>query len=127
MQVEGFGDGEFAAVLLAEFETMRMNGRAQLFFEMSGMPGYDSELRVALTNRFLTLRDEMDFINTFTLSKLVAMGVTVASLALGNLIRVSRTRVDFETAVDAALRNSGSRATAGEILFPEKTRSKVTA
>jgi hypothetical protein len=103
-QMIGYGDGRFADPIIDAFdEALRGKHPVQIFFEMSGMPNYDSALRTRLTTHFGTHRARVASLHVFTRSKLVAMGVSVANLALGGIITSHDSLVAFQSALDREL------------------------
>jgi hypothetical protein len=55
----------------------------------------------------LSNRAKLDSVHAFSTSKLVTMGVTVASLALGGLIQMHKARPQFEAALRSATERLG--------------------
>src|SRR3569832_2526219 len=73
-QMIGHGDGHFADPIIDAFdEALRGKHAVQIFFEMGGMPNYDSALRTRLTTHFATHRARVASLHVFTRSRLVAM------------------------------------------------------
>jgi hypothetical protein len=100
-QMIGHGDGRFADPIIDAFdEALRGKHAVQIFFEMGGMPNYDSALRTRLTTHFATHRARVASLHVFTRSRLVAMGVAVANLALGGIIISHDSLAAFQSALD---------------------------
>jgi hypothetical protein len=95
--VVGHGHAEFAPPALKRFDlTMRSLGKLAVLADFWDMPTYDSGLRVELTKWGTTPERRGKFeIHVLSRSKLVTMGVTVASLALAGLTSYSA-RMDFD-------------------------------
>ena len=80
-------------------------GRVHGFHNWFDMTNYDSACRVELTAWVLRHR-EQSALHIGVASRMVAMGVTVANLALGNLMHVHADMKSLEAAVaDAALQS----------------------
>jgi hypothetical protein len=103
-QMVGYGDGHFADPIIDAFDEALLGKQpVQIFFEMGGMPNYDSALRTRLTTHFGTHRARVASLHVFTHSRLVAMGVAVANLALGGIITSHETLAAFQSALDREL------------------------
>lgn len=75
--------------------------RLHIFCDWAEMTGYESDVRSAFTNWAATNRGKVTF-HLLVGSKLVAMGVSVANLALGGILVGYTNRASF----DAALRST---------------------
>jgi hypothetical protein len=82
---------------------VRECGRIALFDDLEELTGYESELRIRLTEWSRKNRSKVVGFHIFTRSRLVAMGVTVANLALGGTIRAHLRRETFEAALREAV------------------------
>jgi len=83
------GEGDFAPPIMAAFDAITDRGeKPEMFFDMGRMVNYDSALRTELTTHFARHRPQIASLHVFTRSRIVAMGVSVANLALGRLITV---------------------------------------
>ena len=104
IQLRGYGAGAFADLILAGFDEI-VGGKlpVQIFFEMSGMENYESPLRTRLTTHFVQHRARIASLHVFTRSKLVAMGFSVANLALGGLITNHDSLISLQGALDRAI------------------------
>jgi hypothetical protein len=103
-QMIGYGDGRFADPIIAGFDELAIGKLPiHIFFEMGAMENYDSALRTRLTSHFSQHRGKIAALNVFTRSKLVAMGVSVANLALGGLITSHANLAAFQAALDRKL------------------------
>src|SRR5690606_35425297 len=71
------------------------------FCDWYDMEGYDSDARMALTQWTYAHRSEFAAIHILLRSKLVAMGVSVANLALGGFMTVHSARAPFDRAMGA--------------------------
>lgn len=76
------------------------------FYDLWGMTAYASEVRVELTRWHLARRDKLKTLHAVAQSRLVRMGVSVANVALGNIVQH-----DDPATFEAALRRlAGDRA-----------------
>lgn len=103
--LRGHGHEELAAIVIRRKEAVLSDaGELAVFFDLGDMPGYDSGLRVALT-RWLQSHLRSVKIHVVVRSKIVAMGVSVANLALGGIIQTYTQRVGaFERELERATR-----------------------
>ena len=85
----------------AEFERM---GRLAIFHDWEKLATYDSPARPLLTDWGLSLRRSPVTVNLLIGSKLVRMGVSVASIALGGMLIAHPNRAAFEAALRSSLR-----------------------
>jgi hypothetical protein len=95
------GDKAFTAPIIRAFEGISKRSRQhRLFFDLETMTTYDSELRTHLTARLYEDRLNIVAFHVLVGSKLTAMGVSVANLALGGIITSHSSRVPFILALD---------------------------
>jgi hypothetical protein len=100
MVVTGHGHGEFAQPCIRRWEeALRKVDRITMLSDFWAMAGYDSALRLALTEWSAEHRDRVEQIHMLTRSQLVSMGATVANLALGGLIKIHTLRTSYDLAV----------------------------
>ncbi|MEO8798346.1 MAG: hypothetical protein ABI551_10705 [Polyangiaceae bacterium] len=96
----GYGGKDLAAPILALRDmVVQQAGKIALFDDFEKATGYDSELRVKLTDWSRRNAKAMTSHHILTSSKLVAMGVAVANLALGATIKAHTSRRAFEEAL----------------------------
>jgi hypothetical protein len=76
--------------------------RVRVFYDFWEMPTYDSEMRTEWTRWLATHRASLDSLHVLARSKLVLMGVSVANLALGGIVRTHSTREPFDAQLRAA-------------------------
>jgi hypothetical protein len=113
----GHGDGEFAPPIIAVFDGIADAGRqVEIFFDMGKLVNYDSALRTLLTTHFSEHRPKIASLHVFTRSRLVSMGVSVANLALGNLITSYRDVGRFMKALDDTARKNRATGISGTLL-----------
>lgn len=104
--VEGYLSRDMARLIIREAGPMYRAGAVAGFHDWFQMTGYDSGSRIDLTNWVMGHRTESRlFIGTR--SKLVAMGVSVANLALGNMIESHSSPATLEAALDRLLESRG--------------------
>lgn len=108
VQLSGYGEEEYAACIIEAIDrAVESRSRVKMFYDMEGMSNYDSALRTKLTARFLQCRKEIDALAVLAKSRLVSMGITVANLALGGMIKMHQDRAAFTGAFESELRKSG--------------------
>jgi hypothetical protein len=96
---DGVMDTELMDALLSIGEAiLREHGGLHVFHDWSGMTGYDSQSRIAITNWGLARLKQMRSVHVLHGSKLVAMGVAVANVALGGIVKVHQNRASFDRA-----------------------------
>jgi hypothetical protein len=100
----GQGDKAFVAPIVEAFASaLKTVARAHIFFDAEAMSSYDSELRTGLTAAFLEERAKIAELHVLSASKLTAMGVSVANLALGGIITSHHERAPFARSLDTRL------------------------
>lgn len=98
--ISGYGDDDIAAVLTRCTEAMHAAyGPYEAYHDWSGLTGYSSSARVQLT---ALSKQKKTTIKVFFDNKIIAMGVSVASLAVPGLSSFP-TRAAFEAARAAAI------------------------
>jgi len=103
-EVRGFMTHDMAELIIERADPMyRSGGTVYGFHNWFGMENYESACRVDLTAWVLRRRAQTALHIGLT-SRLVAMGVAVANLALGSLIHVHNDRRSLEAAIAGALR-----------------------
>lgn len=113
----GFGEADFATPILQKFDAIaKGHQRVEVFLEMGRMVNYHSELRVRLTTHVSSRRSEIASAHVYTCSRMVAMGVSVADLALGQIITVHPTLERFREALDNAARNTRTPKLSSSVL-----------
>ncbi|HKU37168.1 MAG TPA: hypothetical protein VJR89_03455 [Polyangiales bacterium] len=74
------------------------------FWDLRDLVNYHSDVRVCSTNALLAQKGKkLSAVHTLSTSKIVAMGVSVANLALGGIVQNHKSAVSFEAAVRAVL------------------------
>ena len=108
IRIVGFGHSHFAGpcVDLVERSAREQPGSAY-FIDLDRMDSYDSILRRRMIEVFATHRKATGEIHAFALSPITKMGLHAASLVLSNLI-THRRRIDFDRALEDAIRSAGS-------------------
>lgn len=104
IRAEGYAEAEVVAAILDHRDRMiRECGSIALFDDLEKMTGYHSAVRVGLTEWSRQNKARISAFHILTRSKITAMGVTVANVALGGHIRAHARRESFEHALDAEL------------------------
>lgn len=108
VRAEGYADGPVVDLILEQRdEILRAHGRIALFDDLEGMTGYDSVVRTTLTEWSRVHKSEIVAFHILTRTRIAAMGVTVANLALGGHIRVHVRRESFEQALAEYVKTQG--------------------
>mgnify|MGYP000195993767 CR=1 FL=1 len=94
-------------VLAAE---LRTGTALHTFWDLGELTWYHTQIRVQTTKAIKDNLARITDLHVFVRSKLVAMGVSVANLALENRIRVVNTQNDFQRSLDAAVSAQGAGA-----------------
>lgn len=83
----GHGDRVLAPLMTRRADLLAARSRMRFFFDFWQMPTYDSEMRTEWTSWLVKHRSRLDGVHVVARSKLVSMGVSVANLALGGIIK----------------------------------------
>lgn len=84
--------------------------RMEVFHQWDSLETYDSAARKVLTDWGLDIRGNVIKVHILFRSKLVAMGVSVATVVLGNMIEAHRDPQKFALALQAAVAAAGKVA-----------------
>ena len=108
LKLTGVND-QTAAPVIERTLTKQFTQTQQLatFWDLGELINYHSDVRVFATRVLLAHRNQVLGLHTFTRSKLVAMGVSVANLALGGIVSSHPTREAFEEALHEFLSSIG--------------------
>jgi hypothetical protein len=101
--VAGFGEAEFVAPIMMPFKSLPKTSPVHVFFDVESMTSYDSALRSGLTEGLRADRAGIAAVYVLVHTRIVAMGVSVASLALGGLLTSLTDRDAFTAKLDACL------------------------
>jgi hypothetical protein len=105
LQLTGVTDQPAAVVIERTLaKQFAVAGRLATFWDLSELVNYHSDVRIFSTRVLLAHRKQIITMHTFTRSKLVAMGVSVANLALGGIITAHARRASFDAALNELLR-----------------------
>lgn len=99
----GYGEADFAVPILEAYETLSKTEPLHFFADAEQLVNYDSRLRTAITARFLPDRKRFEQLQVMLKSKIVAMGVSVANLALGGIVDVTNDPQAFKASLDSCL------------------------
>lgn len=104
LQLSGVTD-QPAAPLIERTLAKQFSMTEQLatFWDLGELVNCHVDVRVFATRVLLAHRPQIIAIHAFTRSKLVSMGVSVANLALGGIVRSHPTREGFAEAMDVLL------------------------
>jgi len=117
LNVIGHGQGEFAATINQEFDRLAVGDtRVHVFIDLERMPSYDSPLRTRCTEHFGGRLDAFASFHIYVPSRIVAMGVAVANLALRGVITVHASRPPFTRALENQLALHGVTGFPSEVL-----------
>lgn len=100
--MRGHGEAGFSAPIIDAYSKLQRKGQLHLFFDADELENYDTPLRTDLTQRFVPDRKRIGTLLVLVKSRIVAMGVSVANLALG-MVSSTAERARFKTKVDACL------------------------
>ncbi|HMJ09784.1 MAG TPA: hypothetical protein VK524_00190 [Polyangiaceae bacterium] len=102
-RVVGFADIEIFRALLPDLQAaLTRTGRLELFADAGRLEGYDARFRLEWVDWFIANREKLVDVHVYVRSKLARMGVSVANLATGGMLRPYASVTLF----DAALRKS---------------------
>jgi hypothetical protein len=87
------------------------------------MTSYDTDLRTELTAALARERKCIGCLHVLVRSKIVAMGVSVANLALGGIITIHGSAPSFHAALQAALTKAQVSRFSLEVLAQERLRA----
>jgi len=100
----GHATPDLLQTIIDAVETEIQKGqRPAVFHDWEGMTGYDSKARVSMTQWYAKVRKQVTGVHVLTKSRLVAMGVQVVALAVGEDIKIYTSRTEFEEAYQRAL------------------------
>ena len=102
------GEAGFAPPIIEAFESRLVRAaRVRIFFDAEDLLRYDPELRTDLVARFFADRARIESVHVLVGSRLVALGVNVANLALRGLVTSHYARTRFVEELDGALNAAG--------------------
>ncbi len=102
-QASGHGGAAFITPFLDLLDAAVAEGAREIWDDWARITSYESEARVEILHWTRARPDLAPNIHVLVGSKLVAMGVSVANLALGNVFHTTSDRAEFERAVLARL------------------------
>ena len=95
-RAQGHASLPTARTMMAGFDRVAQGGgQVTVFHDWSGVTGYTTEARVAYVNWSKPHAAQTDKIHMLTQSRIVAMGISVASLVLPHLVS-HKDRAEFE-------------------------------
>jgi hypothetical protein len=84
-------------------EVIREHGKLLAFHDWQGIQTYETDARKQLTDWAIGIRGKVERVHLLTGSKLVRMGVAVASIALGDMVTAYEDRTVFEKLLQDAI------------------------
>ncbi len=98
--------GEPAGQLIERLFAKEFAGQPRLhtFWDLRDLQNYHSEVRIRSTNALLAVRPRLQSVHAFSRSRLVAMGVSVANLAIGGIAKTHTSAESFDAALDEIMR-----------------------
>ena len=110
MRCEGYAQASHVDFVLSNRERILSRcGRIAIFDDLEKLQGYDSDVRIRLSKWAREHRSQIVTFHILTRSKVVAMGVTVANLALGGRICAHAIRSAFDAELALEIRRGGKR------------------
>jgi len=107
-KVSGFATVELAKKLVASVDLQIARGALPtIFHDWEDVAGYAPSVRKQLADWYVRVRRDVRGVHVFTRSKLVAMGVSLVTLATGQEITAHSDRTAFEAALADELRIRG--------------------
>jgi hypothetical protein len=94
--VRGHAKEEVVSPILDAIHDARRRGRMTVFDDWEGVTGYDSAARVRLTEWTAQNGDAFHATHILIASKLLAMGLSLATRAAGLSVHVYQSRMEFE-------------------------------
>jgi hypothetical protein len=97
MIVRGHGYGEYAAPELRRWtDALRLAPQIGLVIDFGDMESYDSQLRSEMQGWAARHRSSVELVYVYSKSRIVNMGVAVANLAVGGIIKAFATKHEFD-------------------------------
>lgn len=90
-------------IVAAGNDVIREHGKLLAFHDWQGLLTYESDARKQLTDWGVAIRGKVERVHLLTGSKLVRMGVAVASIALGGMLTAYDDRRAFEKLLAEAI------------------------
>ena len=110
LQFSGHLELPMAQHMMDGVDRLRMNGRPiDAFDDWQGMDSYETDARVALTDWVRRTRTAFQTLHLLQRSKAVSMGISVANLVLGGLLRSHTDRDSFQKALEEAIAASNAK------------------
>jgi hypothetical protein len=126
-QMVGHVTEDLAAPYIARIVTLAATSmRFEVFIDSQDVAGYDPGFRVKTTANARAHQPHTKGYTILFSSKLVAMGVAVANLALGGIIETYSDRAQFIATLDGALRERGSIGFTRRALLVDRPSSRTT-
>lgn len=105
IRCEGYARAAYIDMVLESRDLIvREQGKIAIFDDLAEMRGYDSDVRARLTEWSRRHRNQIVDFHILVRSKIVAMGVSLANLAIGGHIQAHTSRTEFDAALARAIR-----------------------
>jgi hypothetical protein len=105
-RMTGYCDLGMTLHLMGPLDRLMIAGqRLKAFHDWEEVTSYDTRCRIQLTTWGVRFRNQIDCVNILTRSKVVTMGVTVATIVLPGMVRVFAKREEFQIALATAIAN----------------------
>jgi hypothetical protein len=101
VKLTGHLEKELAPKFAEDFNRTHPGQLLAIFFDGGDMHGYDSKFRIGMQDWAKGVKQRTGSLHVWVQSKLVQMGVAVANLALGGVLRVHATRAAMEATARA--------------------------
>jgi len=96
----GFASVEFFRQVRPDLEAaISRAGSIELFADAGGLEGYDARFRIEWVDWFIANKKMLAAIHVFVLSRLARMGVSVANLATGGMLKQYDSMASFDVAL----------------------------
>jgi hypothetical protein len=104
--LSGYVDDPLAEKVISETVALAGRGAVTAFFDTAEMSGYTTRLRTGMTD---AVKKHALAVHVLVRSKIVAMGVSIANLALGGTVKSYSDLKSFDTQLQAVLGEDARR------------------
>lgn len=107
-KVSGFATPELGRRIIRWVDgSVRDGERPAVFHDWDGATGYEPEVRREFASWYARVRKNVKEVHVLTRSKVVSMGISLVTLAVGEPVHAHSDRAAFEKALAAALGSPG--------------------
>lgn len=103
VRAAGHGDAALLVTIVAHLDQALTRGRVEVFHDFAAATGYDAGLRYGLTGWVKAHDGAIDGTHVLVTSRVIAIGVAAANLAIGGRLLVYTERARFDAALDGRL------------------------